>query len=119
MPKTPGKSELERLGFEVVLEYPHRPGASGKWYEIVTPLGDYGVMLRQSSRNWHYFPVRGDARHGESPLAALSGTQDDTTKTEQQITGYAKLVWNAPDRLAQLYKSISREMLGAAAYLRV
>ena len=106
---------LEKAGFtvlkEIAIEKFLFPSRRGKWYEVLSPSGEKGIVLKAAGYHFFYSDFVGTASHSDLSQCHL-GSLGDAIDTDSQLRAYSKAVLNAPqslmDRCESLYVASSQ-----------
>lgn len=65
----------------------------GRWYKVIDPTGDFGVVLRQHHNCWHFFARdRPAVAHSNEALFCHIGTLDQAVHSDEQFDTYKQLM---------------------------
>ncbi len=90
--KSIGWRELVKAGFTVI------NGWQKRFYKVIAPNGDRGVVLRQSKNKWHFFwdAFEGSAS-GHTPETCQKGGLGDVIGTDGELRSYENMLLGCPE----------------------
>jgi hypothetical protein len=65
----------------------------GRWFKVLDPTGEFGVVLRQHHNSWHFFGRdRPSVGHSDNPAFCHLGTLDQAIRSDEQLATYKQLM---------------------------
>lgn len=93
--------ELESAGFQVVSK-------TGRWYEVVTPIGEQAVAYKQNAHAYHTFGLAEWTASGCNASTSHLGGLGDALGTDGEVRSYERIVLRAPSKLRRKYAGLCR-----------
>jgi len=110
---TKGGKELKKAGFHVIKEIGIGDSLwgfkKGRWFAVVSPENEGGIVLMQGPNIWHFFAKNTETTaSGSSAKMCHYGGLGDAIDTDSQIASYKRYLLNAPDSLIDSYDGLYR-----------